>query len=91
MRSALGGCGPVVSLNRRDGSKSLRDRLFRPMTVCRAQSPSWTPCGVFPSHLNAPWCLSFLVCVQVRCPADAPPVGAHHPPEKAIAFWDAAV
>ena len=54
MRNALGDCGPVVSLNRRDGSNPLRRRPFRPMTVCRAQSPTWTPCGVFPVTPDAP-------------------------------------
>ena len=33
IQSALGDCGPVVSLKRRDGSKPLRRRPLQPMTV----------------------------------------------------------
>ena len=38
MRNAHGDCGPVVSLNRRDGSNPLRRRLFQPVTIGRAQT-----------------------------------------------------
>ena len=33
MRNALGDCGPVVSLKRREGSNPLRQRRFRPVMV----------------------------------------------------------
>lgn len=38
-RNAHGDCGPVVSLKGREGSKPLRQRRFRPRTVCRARAP----------------------------------------------------
>ncbi len=53
-RNALGDCGPVVSLNRRDGSNPLRRRRFKPVTVCRATSPNSTPVGVLVLTLHAP-------------------------------------
>lgn len=39
MWNAHGECGPVVSLNRRDGFKPLWRRPPKPDTVCRAQFP----------------------------------------------------
>ncbi len=45
-RNALRCRGPVVSLNRRGGSKPLQRRRFKPVTVCRAALPLSTPIGV---------------------------------------------
>ena len=54
-RNAPEGCGPVVSLKRRDGSKSLRRRLFRPIDGVQGTSAPRAPFGVYFITPHAFW------------------------------------
>ncbi len=60
-RNAPEGCGPVLSLKRRDGSNPLRRRLFQPMMVCRRKRLSGLHSKFFsshPTHIDCYWSLA---------------------------------
>ena len=65
-RNVLNDRGPVVSLNRRGGSKSLICRRFRRRWCAGLLCPISTPFGVLPSHPTQFLCG---VCQARACPA----------------------
>ena len=71
-RNAPDDRGPLVSLNRRDGSKPLRRRPLKPVTVCRATLPLRLHSESFSTHLTHA-AVTFLATAYISAPLERGP------------------